>query len=110
MMKKNLFEMGASWDDGWSSDNKTKEANSAKEAKSPDKHKLHFAREKRNGKIITIVKPFSLNDEDMQGLLTKLKKSLATGGTIKENTLEFQGEVEGKLKAQLIKLGYGMKK
>jgi len=46
----------------------------------------------------------------MQSLPTTLKKSLATGGTIKENTLEFQGEVEGKLKAQLIKLGYGMKK
>ena len=109
-MKKNLFEMGASWDDGWNSDNKIKDENAAKEAKSPDKHKLHFAREKRNGKIVTIVKPFSLNDEDMQSLPTTLKKSLATGGTIKDDALEFQGEVAEKLKAQLIKLGYGMKK
>jgi len=109
-MKKNLFEMGASWDSNWNSDNKTKEPKTIGEIKSPDKHRLHFAREKRNGKTVTIVKPFSLSDEDMQSLLTKLKKSLATGGTIKDDTLEFQGEVSEKLKMQLIKLGYGVKK
>ncbi|MDD5405372.1 MAG: translation initiation factor [Sulfurovaceae bacterium] len=109
-MKKNLFEMGTNWDSSWNSDNKTKEQKTIGEIKSPDKHKLHFAREKRNGKIVTIVKPFSLSDEDMQKLLTKLKKSLATGGTLKDDVLEFQGEVTDKLKDQLTKLGYGMKK
>lgn len=109
-MKKNLFEMGASWNNSWSSDNKIKDENAAKETKAPDKHKLHFAREKRNGKVVTIVKPFFLDDATAETLLKLLKKSLATGGTIKENTLEFQGEVSEKLKAQLIKLGYGMKK
>ena len=109
-MKKNLFEMGANWDSNWNSDNKTKEENAAKETKAPDKHRLYFAREKRNGKVVTIVKPFFLDEGTAEALLKTLKKSLATGGTIKENTLEFQGEVEGKLKAQLIKLGYGIKK
>lgn len=109
-MKKNIFEMGASWGDGWNSDNKIKDENAAKEIKAPDKHKLHFAREKRNGKVVTIVKPFFLDEGTAEALLKTLKKSLATGGTIKENTLEFQGEVSEKLKAQLIKLGYGMKK
>jgi len=108
-MKKNLFEIGANWGDGWSSDNKTKADNAAKETKAPDKHRLHFAREKRNGKIVTIVKPFFLEDTAAETLLKTLKKSLATGGTIKDDTLEFQGEVSEKLKAQLIKLGYGMK-
>ncbi|MDD3774369.1 MAG: translation initiation factor [Sulfurovaceae bacterium] len=109
-MKKNLFEMGASWDNCWSSDNKTKEADAPKETKTPQQHKLHFAREKRNGKTVTIVKPFFLDESTAEALLKTLKKSLATGGTAKENTLEFQGEVTEKLKAQLIKLGYGMKK
>jgi translation initiation factor 1 len=108
-MKKNLFEMGASWGDEWSSDNKTKEENVAKEIKAPNKHRLHFAREKRNGKIVTIVKPFFLDDSSAEALLKTLKKSLATGGTIKDDALEFQGEVTEKLKAQLIKLGYGIK-
>ena len=109
-MKENLFEMGASWDSGWNSDNKIKETNAPKETKTPQQHKLHFAREKRNGKVVTIVKPFFLDESTAEALLKTLKKSLATGGTAKENTLEFQGEVTEKLKAQLIKLGYGMKK
>jgi len=108
-MKKNIFEMGTSWNDGWSSDNKTKEDNAAKETKTPDKHKLHFAKEKRNGKIVTIVKPFFLDYATAEALLKTLKRSLATGGTIKDDALEFQGEVSEKLKAQLIKLGYGLK-
>jgi translation initiation factor 1 len=109
-MKKNIFEMGASWDNGWSSDNKIKKDNSSKETKTPEKHRLHFAREKRNGKIVIIVKPFFLDNTTAEMLLKTLKKSLATGGTIKENSLEFQGEVSEKLKIELIKLGYGMKK
>ncbi|MGW8168487.1 MAG: translation initiation factor [Sulfurovaceae bacterium] len=108
-MKKNLFEMGANWDSNWNSDNKTKESKTTGETKAPDKHRLHFAREKRNGKIVTIVKPFFLDDNSAETLLKTLKKSLATGGTIKNDALEFQGEVSEKLKAQLIKLGYGIK-
>ncbi len=109
-MKKNLFEIGASWDDGWSSDNKEKPATQKQEIQEPSKHRLHFAKEKRSGKTITIVKPFFLLREDLEQTLRSLKKSLATGGTIKENSLEFQGEVSEKLKSELIKLGYGMKK
>ncbi len=109
-MKKNLFEMGASWDNGWSSDNKEKSKPQTQEIKDPSKHRLHFAKEKRNDKTVTIVKPFFLDESTAEALLKTLKKSLATGGTAKENTLEFQGEVTEKLKAELIKLGYGMKK
>lgn len=108
-MKKNLFEMGASWNDGWSSDNKTKHDNAPKETKAPEKHRLHFAREKRNGKVVTIVKPFFLDDTAAETLLKTIKKSLATGGTIKDDALEFQGELQDKLKENLIKLGYKFK-
>jgi len=36
-------------------------------------------------------------------------KKMGTGGTVKENSLEFQGEVRENLKVQLGKLGYGLK-
>jgi translation initiation factor 1 len=42
-------------------------------------------------------------------LLKTLKKTLGTGGTSKENRLEFQGEVKEKLKIQLSKLEYSFK-
>lgn len=108
-MKENLFEMSSGFGDGWSSDNKTKEQKEDINTKEPQKHRLYFAREKRNGKIVTIVKPFCLDNLSLDTLLKTLKKSLATGGTIKDDAMEFQGEVREKLKVALEKLGYGMK-
>ena len=106
-MKKNLFEMGADFDDGWCSDNKIKSTpKKSKEIKTPQKHQLHFSQEKRRGKIVTIVKPFYLSDGDLKALLKTLKKRLGTGGTIKEDSLEFQGEIKEKLAVELEKMEY----
>ena len=103
--------MGANFEDEWSSDNKTKPKKESKgELKAPDKHQLHFAKEKRRGKTVTIVKPFYLDKKELQALLKTLKKSLGTGGTLKENTLEFQGEIQEKLRVALEKLEYKFKK
>lgn len=110
-MKKNLFEMGANFEEAWVSDNKQKPKNDpSTEIKAPEKHQLHFAKEKRRGKVVTIVKPFYLSQDDLKALLKTIKTKLGTGGTVKENTLEFQGEVEENLRIQLEKLNYRFKK
>ena len=110
-MRENLFEMGANFDDGWSSDNKEKSSKSKSvEIISPEKHQLHFAKEKRRGKVVTIVKPFHLSKSDLQALLKTLKKKLGTGGTVKEDSLEFQGEISDTLRTHLENLGYRFKK
>jgi translation initiation factor 1 len=109
-MKENLFEMGADFRDGWIADNQEKEKKKEiLEIKVPEKHLLHFAKEKRRAKVVTIVKPFHLEKKDLQTLVKILKKKLGTGGTVKENSLEFQGEVKEQLIVQLKKLTYGLK-
>jgi translation initiation factor 1 len=108
-MKKNLFEMGAKFEDGWSSDNKSKAKTAKQEIKEPAKHLLTFANEKRRGKTVTIIKPFFLTTDTLKSLLKELKKILGSGGTIKENTLELQGEVNTKAKEFLIKKGFRFK-
>ncbi len=109
-MKKNLFEMGTDFGDDWSSDNKIKEVkNVSTEVKAPEKHQLHFAKEKRRGKVVTIVKPFHLDKTTLQALLKTLKKKLGTGGTIKEDSLEFQGDIPELLRKHLEALGYRFK-
>ncbi len=106
----NFFEMGADLSEGWHSDNKDKPSkNTLKELKTPEKHKLHFAKEKRRGKVVTIVKPFYLTIGELQTLLKLLKKKLGTGGTIKENSLEFQGDIPQQLRKQLEILHYRFK-
>jgi len=108
--EKNLFEIGANFSDDWSSDNKEKPQKKINiEIKEPPQHQLHFAKEKRRGKTVTIVKPFCLDKKALQALLKTLKKKMGTGGTVKEDSLEFQGEVKENLKVQLEKLGYGLK-
>jgi len=110
---KNLFEMGANFendDKGWASDNKEKPAKKTNtELKTPEKHQLHFAKEKRRGKVVTIVKPFCLAKNDLQTLVKTLKKKLGTGGTVKEDTLEFQGDISEQVKKHLTALGYRFK-
>ena len=86
--------MGTNFSDEWSSDNKDKLSKKVStEVKTPEKHQLHFAKEKRRGKVVTIVKPFYLDKAALQALLKILKKKLGTGGTIKEDSLELQGDI-----------------
>lgn len=109
-MKENLFEMGADLGEGWSSDNKDHpSAKVSTEIKVPGKHQLYFAKEKRRGKVVTIVKPFCLENATLQDLLKTLKKKLGTGGTVKEDSLEFQGDIPAVLRKHLEALGYRFK-
>lgn len=109
-MKENLFEMGANFEDGWSSDNKDKPTKKVTtEIKPPNQHQLHFAKEKRRGKVVTIVKPFHLEKSDLQALLKVLKKKLGTGGTMKEDSLEFQGDIPEQIRKHLEALEYRFK-
>lgn len=102
--------MGADFSDEWQSDNKDKAVKATENTiKMPNKHQLILAKEKRRGKVVSIVQPFYLPKEDLNILVKTLKKTLGTGGTIKENRLEFQGEVREKLKEKLIKLDYRFK-
>ncbi|MCF6243501.1 MAG: translation initiation factor [Sulfurovum sp.] len=106
----NVFEMGAKFGDEWSADNKDKPNKvTSTEIKAPNKHQLHFAKEKRRGKVVTIVKPFYLDKKELQTLLKILKKKLCTGGTIKENSLEFQGDISEQVREQLDTLRYSFK-
>ena len=104
-----MFEMGAQFDDGWSVD-KGEDKEQPSEVKSYEKHQLVFAKERRKGKLVTIVKPFFLEKKELQRVLKLLKKSLATGGTLKENTLEFQGDVKEKLVLDLKCLSFGLRR
>lgn len=112
-MKENLFEIGVDFgerDQGWSSDNKDKlSKESSVVIKAPEKHQLHFAKEKRRGKVVTIVKPFYLDKASLKNLIKTLKKKLGTGGTAKENTLEFQGDIPVKIRTALEVMHYKFK-
>ena len=78
--------------------------------KEPAKHQLVFHKEKRKGKVVTLVGPFFIEKDALKELLKSLKKRLACGGTVSEDFLEFQGEIQPKLRELLEAAGYRFKR
>lgn len=104
---KLILDLGASWGEGWSKE----EENSAKliTILDPSDHRLVFQKEKRRGKAVTLVGPFSLSEDSAQKALSSLKKSLACGGAYKDCWMEFQGDIASKVREQLETMGFKFK-
>jgi len=67
-------------------------------------------REKRQkGKLVTVVTGLSASQTDLPQLLTKLKSTLGTGGTLDDESLVIQGDQVERVSAALVKLGYKVK-
>lgn len=81
------------------------------ESLSPRQQTVYLHRESsgRGGKAVTLVKNLVLSAEDLKSLAKKLKQECGTGGTIKEDVIEMQGEQRQKIAAVLQKLGYKVK-
>ena len=70
---------------------------------------LHRDSKGRGGKTVTLVKKLVLSEADMQELSKKLKQVCGSGGTIKDDMIEIQGEHREKIAEALEKLGYKVK-
>ena len=106
--KLDLF-IGADIDDSWAQVETPRKSKIANEILEPSKHFLFFSREKRRGKVVTLVGEFQLSKEDATSTLKVLKKKLGCGGSYKENFMEFQGELKEKLRPLLVELGFRFK-
>ena len=60
---------------------------------------------RRFGKDVTIVEGFT-GDIDIKSIASKLKASLACGGTAKNNYIELQGNHKDKVVPLLVELGF----
>jgi len=63
----------------------------------------------RNGKGVTTLTGFELPAAELQTLAKQLKQLCGTGGTVKEWTIEIQGDQREKLKAELEKRDFKVK-
>ena len=74
-----------------------------------NQHQLVFALEKRNGKPVTIIGKFQIEDDKRKEILKLLKTKLACGGAIKDEYIEIQGDLKDKIRIILVDNGWKFK-
>jgi translation initiation factor 1 len=99
----------------WSSEDgdlrKKADSNTQSKSLPPQQQTAYLHRESggRGGKIVSVVKNLALSEDDLKSLAKKLKQECGSGGTIKDGTIEIQGEHRQRMAEVLQKLGYKVK-
>jgi len=62
----------------------------------------------RKNKGVTIIYGLHLSQEQLEKLTKKLKSTFGTGGTVKDYTIELQGDQRERVSAELRRLGYSV--
>ena len=68
--------------------------------------RLERTRSGKKGKLVTVIKGLELNPVEARKLLKKLKIDCGTGGTVKGDSLELQGDHISKAQDFLLKEGF----
>ncbi len=71
--------------------------------------KIQASRKGKGGKTVTIISGFQVSLETLGSLTKQLKNQCGTGGTMRANEIEIQGDRRQQLLEILTKLGYKAK-
>jgi translation initiation factor 1 len=71
---------------------------------------VRLERKGRGGKSVTVIEGLQMPWKEREVLLKTLKMKLGTGGTVKETSLEIQGDHRDGLMEELEKRGYSPKR
>ncbi|MBD2502335.1 translation initiation factor [Anabaena azotica] len=71
--------------------------------------RVQATRAGRKGKTVTVITGFQTKPEILADLVKQLKTQCGSGGTVKDNEIEIQGDHKQKILEILIKLGYKAK-
>ncbi len=61
---------------------------------------------RRFGKPTTVIEGLKMSERDMHELCSKMKRSLATGGTVKDGTMILQGDHRESAAKMLVQQGF----
>lgn len=71
--------------------------------------KVWLDRKQRKGKVVTLIKGFMGNEEDLNDLAKLLKTKCGAGGSAKDGEIIVQGDMRDKVLEILLKEGYKAK-
>ena len=72
--------------------------------------KVQASRKGRKGKTVTVISGFQHSSDSLGNLAKQLKAQCGTGGTVKDDTIEIQGDHAQKLVDLLASKGYQVKR
>ncbi len=64
----------------------------------------------RAGKAVTVVSGLPLGADALEALATELKRRCGSGGTVRDGTIEIQGEHRDRLVEELIRRGFAARR
>ena len=70
---------------------------------------LRIEKAGRGGKTVTVVAGLPRNDAFLKTLCGELKRACGTGGAVGDGTVEIQGEMREKIRANLVARGWRVK-
>ncbi len=80
------------FDNGYFNNNQDQVSNNAIANKANRSIRVQRTRSGKSGKTVTMIRGLSLNGSDLKKLLKVLKTKCGTGGTVKDEIIELQGD------------------
>jgi translation initiation factor 1 len=71
--------------------------------------RIRYETKGRQGKGLSVLSGFQLNDADLKALAAKLKRHCGTGGSVKAGAILIQGDHRPALQAELSRQGFRVK-
>ena len=87
----------------------SKEIASTEHTQEKKKPLLKIEKDKRKGKIATLITGYEDDSDEVRELAKLLKQRLAVGGSTRDGEILLQGDVRDKLREVLKELGYKVK-
>jgi predicted translation initiation factor SUI1 len=72
----------------------------------PQQLKVMLETKGRGGKAVTIISGFQSNPRELDEICQAIKKTCGSGGTVRDNLIEIQGDHRSKIVSKLQNLGY----
>lgn len=72
----------------------------------PQRLTVRLDTRRRRGKTVTLVTGFQSNPDELQSIVSALKKRCGAGGTVQDNAIEIQGDHRSVVVEALVRLGF----
>ena len=95
---------------GWSFTPADRTESTSEETLPPEQQQIKINLEKRKrGKVVTLIGNLALSKPDLKDLAKALKIACGTGGTVRNDVVELQGDHRDRARSWLSNNGWGVK-